>query len=136
MEIRFEAFLSMFHTPVTHYHAENGALINGSQPEPPDPVVSSLNAADAEIFQQICGATRTKMEQNRNRARDLMNAARLQGIPLDHKKLNALEAERQAAAKTGLQDLMARLSLEGWRTVEGFLKNLGIGMASLPSPAP
>ena len=130
MEVRFE---SLLHTtaamPPEHYHAADGTIVEGPPPAPHDPLSGQLNLADREIFRQVTESANAKLAAVQTRAQQMMNAARIAGTPPDLQQSKALNADRQAALRTGLDDLQAKLSGEGWQSVERFLKGMSIGMA-------
>ena len=69
-----------------------------------------------------------KLAAVQTRAQQMLNAARIAGTRPDLQQSKALNDDRQAALRTGLEDLQTRLSVEGWQTVERFLKGMGGSM--------
>lgn len=130
MEVRFESLLHMTAAmQPEHYHAADGTIVEGPPHAPHDPLSGQLNLADREIFRQVTESTNAKLAAVQTRAQQMMNAARIAGTPPDLQQSKVLNADRQAALRTGLDDLEAKLSGEGWQVVERFLKGMSIGMA-------
>jgi hypothetical protein len=135
MEVRFESPLhSTAATPPEHYHAADGTIVEGPKAAPHDPLSGQLNLADREIFRQVTESANARLAAVQARAQQMLNAARIAGTPPDLQQSKALNADRQAALRTGLDDLQARLSGEGWQSVERFLKGMSIGMVRSTSP--
>ena len=129
MEVRFEILLhTSANTPPAHYHAADGTMVEGPLPAPHDPLSGQLNPADREIFRQVTESANAKLVAVETRAQQMLNAARIAGTRPDLQQSKALYADRQAALRTGLDELQAKLSGEGWQSVERFLKGMGIGM--------
>jgi uncharacterized membrane protein len=130
MEVRFEMLLhTSAATQPEHYHAADGTMVAGPPPAAPhDPVSGQLNSADREVFRQVIDSVNAKLAAIETRVQQMLNAARMAGTRPDQQQSKALYADRQAALRTGLDDLEAKLSGEGWQSVERFLKGMGIGM--------
>lgn len=127
LEVRFQSLLSMVASRATHYHDETGAIVEGAPPAH-DPVAALLGAPDQEVWRKLVQDTNAKLEANRKRAMDAMNAARLQGTMPPRAALEAVEQERQSILKNGLQELRNRISPDGWQAIERFMKSSGAGM--------
>ena len=135
MDVRFESLLhTTAATPPEHYHAADGTIVEGPPPAPHDPLSGQLNLADREIFRQVTESANARLAAVQARAQQMLSAARIAGTPPDLQQSKALNADRQAALRTGLDDLQARLSGEGWQSVERFLKGMSIGMVRSTSP--
>ncbi len=129
MEVRFESLIRMADASApAHYHASDGSIVNGPPPGPHDPVSQLLKPADREIFLQVIESVHAKLIDIQASAQRLQDAARIAGTPPDLQQSRALNTGRQSALKTGLDDLKAKLSPQGWQTVEQFLKSMGIGV--------
>jgi uncharacterized membrane protein len=135
MDVRFESLLhTTAATPPEHYHAADGTIVEGPKAARHDPLSGQLNPDDREIFRQVIESVNAKLAAVQTRAQQMLNAARIAGTPPDLQQSKALNADRQAALRTGLDDLQARLSGEGWQSVERFLKGMSIGMVRSTSP--
>ena len=128
MEVRLQVLVNMGHDP-GHYHSETGEIVAGPAPGPRDPLITQLSPADRESYEQILDAIRAKLDAQQKHATEILNAARMAGTRPNQTSMEALNAEREAALKTGVQDLQTKLSPQGWQSVERFLKSMGIGMA-------
>jgi hypothetical protein len=130
MEVRFEMLLhTSAATQPEHYHAADGTMVAGPPPAAPhDPLSGQLNPADREIFRQVIESASAKLAAIETRVQQMLNAARMAGTRPDQQQSKALYADRQAALRTGLDELQAKLSGEGWQSVERFLKGMGVGM--------
>jgi hypothetical protein len=130
MEVRFESLLHMTAAmQPEHYHAADGTMVEGPPPAPHDPLSGQLSLTDREIFRQVTESANAKLAAVQTRVQQMLNTARIAGTRPDLQQLKALNADREAALKSGLDDLQAKLSGEGWQSVERFLKGMSIGMA-------
>jgi uncharacterized membrane protein len=135
VEVRFESLLHMTAAmQPEHYHAADGTIVGGPPPARHDPLSGQLNPDDREIFRQVIESVNAKLAAVQTRAQQMLNAARIAGTRPDLQQSKALYADRQAALRTGLDELQARLSGEGWQSVERFLKGMSIGMVRSTSP--
>jgi hypothetical protein len=129
MEVRFESLLHMTAAmQPEHYHAADGTMVASPPPAPHDPLSGQLNLADREIYGHLIDSVNAKLAAVQTRAQQMLNAARIAGTRPDLQQSKALNADRQAALRTGLDELQAKLSGEGWQSVERFLKGMSIGM--------
>ena len=130
VEVRFE-FLLHRSAPMQpeHHHSAGGTMVEGPPPTPHDPLSGQLNPADREIYRQVTESVNAKLAAVQTRSQQVINAARIAGTPPGFQQLKALNADRQAALRTGLDELQAKLSGDGWQSVERFLKGMGAGMA-------
>jgi hypothetical protein len=119
--------LSMIATTATHYHTEKGKIVEVPPPVH-DPIVAMLTESDKEVWRDVTGTTNKKLEANRKRSTDLMNAARLQGALPSKEALQSLAQDRPTILKGGLEELRNRISAEGWEGIERFMKNTGSGV--------
>jgi uncharacterized membrane protein len=125
-EARFEFLLYMAaNKPPDHYHAADGRIVDGPPPgadAPHDPVTGQLSPEDLAIFRQVADSVKGRLAAVDQRAQQVRDAARVAGTLPDRQQSKALGVERQATLKTGLAELQARLSADGWQAVERFLK--------------
>ncbi len=135
LEVRLGALLGMSasRSQATHYHA-GGDIVEGTPPGPPDPVFNQLSEADRTVYQRLVDAANAKLDQNRQRAMDAINAARMAGTLVERSRLEGIEAERQAVLTATIAELRAGLSPEGWQALERFLMNMGIRMMRANPP--
>jgi hypothetical protein len=63
----------------------------------------------------------------------MLNDARMAGTRPDQQQSRILYADRQAVLRTGLGELQAKLSGEGWQSVERFLKDVGALVRAAPA---
>jgi len=128
-EVRFEILLHLAtEKPPDHYHAADGTLVEGPPPGsdvPHDPVSGQLDPADREIFRQVTESVSAKLAAVQAQSQQMMNAARITGTMPDRQQFKVLSADRQAALRTGLEDLQSKLTPEGWQAVERFFQNMG-----------
>ena len=99
-----------------------------------DPLSGQLNPDDREIFRQVTESVNAKLAAVQTRAQQMLNAEGIAGTRPDLQQSKALNADRQAALRSGLDDLQTKLSGEGWQSVERFLKGMSIGMVRSTSP--
>ncbi len=127
LEVRLGGLLGMSaaRSQASHYHA-GGDDVEGPPPGPPDPVFGQLPEADRPVYQRILDTANAKLEQNRQRAMDIINAARMAGTLADRSSLESIEAERQAVLAAAVAELRAGLSPQGWQALERFLMNMAI----------
>ena len=129
MEVRFESLLHMSSAmQPDHHHAADGTMVEGPLAGPHDPVSGQLNPADREIFRQVTESVNAKLAAVQTRSQQVLNAARIAGTRPEPLQLKALNTDRQTALKAGVDELQAKLSGEGWQSVERFLKGMGVGM--------
>jgi len=83
-----------------------------------------LTESDRAIWKEVTAAVQAKLAANEKRAEQMMNVARLSGKPPDLATMKALNDDRTAVAKSGLDELHRRLSPAGWHTIEQLLGNL------------
>ncbi len=130
MEIRFMSLLNMVRSVSDHFHEGGGAVVQGAQPGPHDPIAPQLSAADREAYEQVCAAVNAKLAAIQKHVEEMMNAARVGGTlpPM-------ISDERLPVLKSGLDDLRNRLSRGGWLVVEKFFNDMGISMGRVSTPA-
>jgi hypothetical protein len=116
MEMRFQAVISMSVQP------------------PSDPFSGQLNPSDREIFQRIVETTRARLDERNKLSSDIIDAARMSGAIPDEKRLLDVEAQRQAALRSGLADLENQLSPDGWKTLEAEMKRMALHVTRLGAP--
>ena len=135
MEVRFEVLLhTSAATQPEHYHAADGTMVAGAPPAAPhDPISGQLNPADREIFHQAIESASAKLTAIETRVRRMLNDARMAGTRPDQQQSRILYADRQAVLRTGLGELQAKLSGEGWQAVERFLKDVGALVRAAPA---
>jgi hypothetical protein len=135
-EVRFGFLLGMVSAPAPdHYHAADGSIVAASSTEaegPQDPVTGQFSPEDRAIFHQVIDSVNAKLAALQTRSRRMMDAARIAGTMPDREQFKVLSADHDAAMKTGLADLEAKLSPEGWQIVERFLKDMhGIAVGGM-----
>ena len=108
IEIRFQSLLNMI--------ANGGA----------DPVASRLNPADRDTYRQVVKITSERIQTLQKQGQDMINAARIAGKSPDPEQSKSLWASQETTLKSGVEQLQNKLSPEGWKAVETFLKNLGV----------
>jgi hypothetical protein len=127
-EVRFGFLLAMVSTTEPdHYHAADGSMVAASSVEagvPHDPVSGQFSPEDRAIFRQVIDSVNAKLAALQTRSQRMMDAARIAGTMPDREQSKALSADHDAAMKTGLADLEAKLSPEGWQIVDRFLKDM------------
>jgi hypothetical protein len=135
-EIRFLSLLHMSRTMSDHYHAGDGTMVAGAPPPPHDPVSGKLGEADRAAYGELTMNVNAKLDALDKKAEQVMNAARLAGKMPDRPQLVALNDERTAVLKTGLEQLRSRLSPEGWTVIEKFFSESGGAMMMAAPPGP
>lgn len=135
VEYRFESLLGLVQSGATHYHNETGAIVEGAPPSP-DPVAARLGPSDREIWSQVVRTVSAKLDANRQRAGDAINAARLRGTAPPDGAMRAIEDDRRSILLTTLEELPDRLSPEGWKSVQDMMSGIHGGFMSSPVPQP
>jgi hypothetical protein len=87
-------------------------------------VDTQLTESDRAIWNEVTADVKSKLEANDKRAEQMRNVARLAGKPPDLATMKALNDDRTAAAKFGLEELQRRLSPAGWQAIQKYLAEL------------
>lgn len=109
-------------------------LVNMTRNGRPDPVSAQLSESDRAVFREVTADVNAKLEVNQRRVEEMMNAARLAGKMPEPAQMRAVNDERNAILKAGINDIRNRLSPAGWQVVENFLNQM-MGGGMIASPA-
>ncbi|MEN6604223.1 MAG: hypothetical protein ABFD86_17570, partial [Bryobacteraceae bacterium] len=123
MEQRFRSHIRMT-TAMNRHRAEQGN-VPGAPASPDD----ALMAATVQRVSE-------QLEEVDQRARRILNEARLARQRPDIEQMRDLQAESDAILRQGLDDLRRGLSVPAWTAFEQRLKSMAISGFRLPTPAP
>jgi hypothetical protein len=93
-----------------------------------DPVAGQLSDPDRAGYREVSARVNTKLDANQRRSEQMMDAARVAGKMPEFAQMKALNDQRTAILKAGLDELRNRLSPAGWQAVEKFFAQMGGGM--------
>ena len=123
MEQRFRSHIHMT-ISMNRHNAEQGIA--------PPPAASPDDALLAATIQRVS----ERLAELDQRARRILNEARLASQPPDVRPMRELQTESDAVLRQGLDDLRRGLSVPAWTALEQRLKSMGISGFRLTTPAP
>jgi hypothetical protein len=133
IEIRLQIELNRLGTRATHYHDPTGKMVNEPSGQFDAVALRLVADSDRAAWKEIAKRTQVKLDENDARSRDLINTARVAGLPPPQERLGALYQERLAVLKGALDQLQGRLSPDGWQGLLSALpKGAGISIQAPP----
>lgn len=125
MEQRFSSLVNM----IRAFKEGGGAGPAGT------PLTARLSKTDDQALDRIVTAVHQQLDAQDQEARDMINAARVQGSVPPLEQMQKLNAERTRILQQGLETVKRELSPQGWTAVEAFLNEMNIHGVRLTSPA-